>query len=474
MRVRRSGRANTVMDTVVRSGICVGCGVCAAVCPTEALSLGFTRLGEYSPTLNPAACNGCGLCLSVCPFSNSACNEDVLASRLYGNTVGIEHRSECGFFISSYARFSLTGDQRERGASGGLATWTLTRLLQRGDVDAVIAVRPNPDPECLFNYSIASSATDLSECSGSAYYPVELSQALRAVLTSNARFAVIGLPCFIKALRLAASYVPALERQMTACLGLTCQALQSRFFAEYLTTLAGGDPSLVEKLQFRDKRPGCSARDSYLSYWYTTDSSERGVTARTPWTRLPCQAFGRQFFCLRACDHCDDVFAECADAVFMDAWLPEYEADPRGHSLVLARTKHAAELVEAGIQDQQISGCHVPIEKLLASQQQAVRYKREQLQVRLALRGKHGLYVPSKRVVPLRAGCRDLLRQALSDYVHCCCRKSWARSRNRGRLALRLFYIGMPAHAAIQGLNRIKRVCSRLFRTLRMRGTEPA
>lgn len=32
----------------------------------------------------------------------------------------------------------------------------------------------------------------------------------------------------------------------------------------------------------------------------------------------------------RACNYCDDVFAECADVTCMDAWLPEYSQDHRG------------------------------------------------------------------------------------------------------------------------------------------------
>ena len=35
-------------------------------------------------------------------------------------------------------------------------------------------------------------------------------------------------------------------------------------------------------------------------------------------------AFNNGYFQLPGCSHCDDIFAECADAVFMDAWLPEY------------------------------------------------------------------------------------------------------------------------------------------------------
>ena len=74
------------------------------------------------------------------------------------------------------------GGYRERGASGGMASWFLASLLEKGEVDRIICVRPNPDPARLFAYAVAASSDEVRAGAKSAYYPVELSQAIHTIL----------------------------------------------------------------------------------------------------------------------------------------------------------------------------------------------------------------------------------------------------------------------------------------------------
>ncbi|MDR7415445.1 MAG: 4Fe-4S binding protein [Armatimonadota bacterium] len=49
----------------IDAGTCTGCGMCAARCPTDALS--FVQDGEAVLRWDPARCTGCGQCTGVCP-----------------------------------------------------------------------------------------------------------------------------------------------------------------------------------------------------------------------------------------------------------------------------------------------------------------------------------------------------------------------------------------------------------------------
>ena len=45
---------------------CTSCGVCAAICPTEAISMQLDEQGFYRPQVDEAQCVDCSLCTKVC------------------------------------------------------------------------------------------------------------------------------------------------------------------------------------------------------------------------------------------------------------------------------------------------------------------------------------------------------------------------------------------------------------------------
>jgi coenzyme F420-reducing hydrogenase beta subunit len=220
-----------VCTEVVSKNLCIGCGICASICPHENLKIKFNRFGEYNALEIGNSCDEkCHLCLDVCPFYNNQDNEDTLGKKLFTKTSGIKHTPETGYYIDSFVGYSNIKSHRENGASGGLATWTLEKLLTDNLVDHVACVSPNNDPEKLFKFKICNSPEEVRECSRSCYYPVETSGVVRHILQNEGRYAIIGLPCVCKAIRLAMQLSPKLERRIKFVLGLVCGQTKSKFF----------------------------------------------------------------------------------------------------------------------------------------------------------------------------------------------------------------------------------------------------
>jgi coenzyme F420 hydrogenase subunit beta len=411
---------SSVIANVVEHDLCIGCGLCAALCPQDVLSMQWNRYGEYNPVETSPCTTECGLCLKVCPFSDTGENEDTIGERLYGAAPGIQHRSETGYYLASYVGYSER--HRPTSASGGMATWLLEALLTEGVVDHVICVAPTGDPERLFAFKVFDTAEDVRTGAGSAYYPVEMSGVIRQVLEVPGRYAVTGLPCFIKAIRLAQQRNKKLRERVVVTVGLTCGQLKSRHFTDYVAALAGVQGE-VTAVRYRGKSP-----DQPASNYHYVFTAADGEEQRIFWNEGISEAWTNRWFTPRACSYCDDVFAECADVTCMDAWLPEYSRDSRGTSLVLVRSQAMREMVERG---QGISLDPIPVERVIQSQAGVVAIKRQHLAYRMYL-DREG--APKKRVVPERPK-NPFLRQevVLKERMRVLSRDRWGAGERDGK-----------------------------------------
>jgi coenzyme F420-reducing hydrogenase beta subunit len=308
---------------------------------------------------------------------------------------GIAHLPETGYHLSAYVGHA-DEELRSSGASGGVATWLLERLLEEGIVDHTICVIPNDDHEKLFSFKVFDSPEEVRKGSGSAYYPVEMSEVIRHILETPGRYAIIGLPCFIKAIRLAQMRNKKLNERVTVTLGLVCGQLKNRFFTDYIAALADVH-GRVKSVQYRRKSTDRPASNFYFAF-----KDERGEERRVLWDDGISEAWNNRWFTPKACNYCDDVFAECADATCMDAWLPEYSKDGRGTSIILIRSPVIAQMIETGICSHKISLAPIPISQVVKSQEGVVKIKREHLAYRLYLDRQSGCKAPEKRVAPAR------------------------------------------------------------------------
>jgi coenzyme F420-reducing hydrogenase beta subunit len=342
--------------------------------------------GEYRPHALSGSCPDCGLCREVCPFERGP-NENDLGRELYAAVEGVQHTPETGYFLSCYCGGVSSDALRRSRTSGGLATWMLTRLMEAGIVDRVISVASTSNPDRLFEFAEFPTVESLWSAARSSYYPVEISFCLRTVAQSKLRYAVIGLPCVVKGIRRAQRGMPRLKRNIPVVLGLVCGHQCSKWFAEYVVRRVGLPMPSVRRISFREKCEDRPAGNPGFAAW----TEEEALPATVNWNQGYGSAWDRSYFKQHACNYCDDAFAELADAAFMDAWLPEFQHDPRGTSIVLARAVLCRELVSSGVQSGALRMAPLDIRQVIRSQKAALHQKRDGAALQASLDGDRGV-----------------------------------------------------------------------------------
>ena len=407
-----------VIEGVVDRLFCVGCGVCAGLCPAACLEMTLKPSGDLQPVLS-GDCTACGLCLRVCPFGGQDPGVGAVAQDLFAATEGIQYKDILGYVRQCHAGHVADEVQRRNAASGGLLTETLAFLFEQGLIDAAAVVGRETRNGLFCRYQVVESAEQARRASGSAYYPVEVSDVLRRVRESEKRWAIVALPCLAYALRLAQRQVPALKDRIRYVLGLTCGTLPNHYFTEYMISLAGVDRSSVTAVRYRGKQGTTHSSDFYFEASSAAGNMGRPVLL----TGMPLRLWAEGCFRVYACNFCEDVFAETADMAFMDAWLPRYIQDPGGTNIVLPRRRDMADLLWQMASVGRIRLEPLDPEEVLASQKGAIDNKTRSVPLRMAWAGRAGRWYPPRRSVPQAGRLRDRLRW------HCHRGLGWASKR---------------------------------------------
>ena len=392
-------KSSPIISGVVDAGLCCGCGICAAACPRDHLAMGMNSVGELNPGAVATCPDGCSICSAVCPYVPDAETSGVLAETVFGSVPGIQRTREMGHYLGCFAGYSAEAGHRANGASGGMLTWTLETLLREKRIDGALCVEPASGPEQpLFRFAVCRTAEEIRRCSRSAYYPVEPGTILREILKlSEGRYAVTALPCVCKALRRAQKFLPKFRERIAYMLGLTCGKGNSAFHVEAICAATGGNPKGLESATFRVKSAG-HAVANFATRIVSRQAAGTIVDQTVHWHEPGGQGtwWGPRYFTPLACDLCDDLFAECADAVFMDAWLPEYP-DRQGTSLVVARSSEIQSLL-AGADPAQCALAPIDARRVARSQRTAMISKRGALPARARQAERSGVRPPPLRL----------------------------------------------------------------------------
>lgn len=277
-----------------------------------------------------------------------------------------------------------------------MVSWVATELLRQGLVDGVahVKIATNHEREnSFFSYQISRTEQEIRAGAKSRYYPVELSEVLEAIRTTPDRYAVVGIPCFVKAINLLRAKEPLLRERIVFTLGLFCGHMKSARLVESFAWQMGVVLDEVEGVEYRLKNPDRPAN------WYTAHLTLKdGRTTWKDWWHLVDGDWGAGFFQNSACNFCDDVVAETADIAFGDAWVEPYTSDGRGTNVIIVRSSVLHELVKKATHEDRLELKSVESNFIVNTQAAGFRQRREGLAFRLTW-PRFGLH-PRKRVSP--------------------------------------------------------------------------
>jgi coenzyme F420 hydrogenase subunit beta len=382
-----------VIELIVENDLCTGCGMCTYKCQSNALTMDWNENGFLVP-VQAGNCNLDSACLSVCPFNpypeEITKTENEIADIFLTDSTKIDPK--IGKYVGIYAGYS--DKFRLASSSGGVGTFVMTELLERGVVDHVFSVKEGDvDSDDYYKYSISSNKIELLNCSQTKYFPVSLSNVFSEIDKIEGRVAIVGVACFVKAIRLAQVSDATLKEKIPFLVGIICGGIKSRFFTEYLADSAGIKVDNISNPNYRVKDLNSTAGD--YSFECTSKAGSKTGSIKM---KSVGDMWGTGIFKANACDYCDDVTTELADISLGDAWLSPYMLDGKGTNVIVTRSKIADMIIKEGFESENLVLESLSLDSFIYSQQGSFNHRQLGLPFRIKKAIKNNRLVPPKRV----------------------------------------------------------------------------
>lgn len=303
------------MINIVDKKCCCGCGACAEVCPTQAISMSVDCEGFRYPVTDVSTCISCGKCERQCPFITPQAAE--------------AHRPE-GLLLADN-----DDCQRATASSGGAFALLASNVIDAGGIVFGAAFDSNWGVHHIGVESIA----DLSRLKGSKYVESNLGDSYAKVaeaVAAGRRVMFVGTPCQVAGLRRAIGKPhPYLLLVDVACHGIPSSKVWGHSLKEFCDK-ESISPNDITAINFRDKVKG------WKNYHFTvTHRSGNYSTREFPYIL----GFAHDLYLRPSCHACCiKEVGSYADITLADAWGIEHTTsnarflDDKGVSFVMVHT----------------------------------------------------------------------------------------------------------------------------------------
>jgi coenzyme F420 hydrogenase subunit beta len=312
---------------IVANGLCMGCGLCESLAGTDVLRLEMTPRGGERPvrvgTLDPqvekrilATCPGATI---NAPAKRHGTAHDVV----WGNGMRV---------VKAHAVDPIV---RFQGTSGGVLSALCIHLLETRQVEFVLHVAASNEEPVRSAGQVSFDQAEILEGARARYGPAAPLRSFAQLLDQGRRFAFVGKPCDVAAVRNLSKIDSRVTALVPYLLTMVCGgASELGMSTDYLEE-CGITEDDVAVFRYRgygnpgpthvETRDGRVFEKTYQEFWGGGESTWR-----------------LQF----RCKICPDAIGEQADIVAMDAWPG---ADPigedEGFNVMIARTPAGLELL---------------------------------------------------------------------------------------------------------------------------------
>lgn len=303
---------------------CIGCGLCKSHFGENKAKLYINDLGFFEPMFDLSEKEHIEL-TKFCPI-------DVPPSSYSKKVWGEYKKIALGYATDEGIRW--------KASSGGAITAICGCLLTQGMVDGVIQLGDGDTP-LKKESKLSRDLESVLKCSGSRYIASLPLENIIQVLKDNPeqKFALVGRPCDIKAMRAYLQIDPSIQHQVICLLSFFCAGTPSINASRQMIKAMGSDEQKVTHVSYRGNGwPGYSTV-------IEKDGTEYTMDYENSWGKI----LGRDIY--RGCRLCYDGIGEEADISCGDAWYLDENGnvsfDERpGRNVIFARTDIGLKILE--------------------------------------------------------------------------------------------------------------------------------
>lgn len=350
------------VERVLAGRLCSGCGLCASLSGDGIVmdeSSGYARpvIGAgLTPEAEAAVAEACPGS-RVAPWDGAPWN-DAPETHLWW---GPYHDVSTGW--------ATDAEVRHEASSGGALSGLLLYALESGRVDRVLEIAADPDRPTRNRTVWSRTRDEVLAGAGSRYTASSPLADIDAALEQPGRFAFVGKPCDVSALRQLGRRDPRVAERVPLAFAFFCAGIPNHSGVDAILDDMGLGGETLESFRYRGQGWPGRARAT------TPDGRSAEMSYADSWGgRLSSRLQFR-------CKICPDAVGGVADVACADAWYgdeagyPSFEEEA-GRSLVVTRTRVGEDFVAEAVRAGALVRQPLPVDEIDAMQPGQANRKR--------------------------------------------------------------------------------------------------